>query len=411
MMAYVLIVSWVLAPAFLWNAIYVVTGSYTAAGPWFLVDWLKWSNPYLLAFAPYNMPGRTGMWSDLGFLAGALGISGLLLALATLRVRRVARKRAGRPAAGRWQWSRPWLPGPSIDASPVAWREWHRVRPSLLMRIVWGHYAAIGLVCMALSARAVWGDVPGAADAVGIMDAVQVSIGLLLLGVAATTGLAEERARGSLEVLLSTPMSTRAILNGKWRGGYRRALGVAIWPALIAASLALHGGYWSGYVLLLGLVLAHAAVVNSLGLVVATWVRRPGHAVAACMTIMALTWIGWPLFLILTILRGEPASSLGLVAGNPQIGVNLATIAVSQSPWVAEDLHRTDVFAWTIGWIMVLALIAWTLFSAAQATFDECLGRIPDAGLPRPLPPRRKSSLSTGELLAMVPEPAEGEEE
>ena len=71
---------------------------------------------------------------------------------------------------------------------------------------------------------------------------------------------------------------------------------------------------------------------------------------------------------------------------------------------------RADFFAWTVLWILLLAGIAWTLFQAALTTFDDCLGRIPDAGLPRPLPPGR-SSLSADELLAMVPEPVEGGED
>ena len=41
------------------------------------------------------------------------------------------------------------------------------------------------------------------------MSAFQVGLGLLLLCVSAATSLAEERVRGSLDVLLSTPMSTR----------------------------------------------------------------------------------------------------------------------------------------------------------------------------------------------------------
>ena len=61
-------------------------------------------------------------------------------------------------------------------------------------------------------------------ELVGLMNAFQVSLGLLLLSVGAATSLAEERVRGSLDVLLSTPMSTRSILAGKWWGSFRARL-------------------------------------------------------------------------------------------------------------------------------------------------------------------------------------------
>ena len=90
----------------------------------------------------------------LAFLGACLAASGGLVGLATVRIRRVALRQAGRPAAATapamvaaaatalWL---PRLPGPSLDANPVAWREWHRMRPSWMMRIAWGLYAALGV--------------------------------------------------------------------------------------------------------------------------------------------------------------------------------------------------------------------------------------------------------------------------
>ena len=63
------------------------------------------------------------------------------------------------------------------------------------------------------------------------MSMFQVSLGLLLLSVSAATSLAEERVRGSLDVLLCTPLSTRSILVGKWWGSFRQAAHVLVWPA------------------------------------------------------------------------------------------------------------------------------------------------------------------------------------
>ena len=239
----------------------------------------------------------------LRFLAGCLAVSAVLVVLATARIRRVVLVQAGRPAAGgrrRPSWLRRListlrLPGPSLDFNPVAWREWHRGRPSPMMRIAWGLYAALGLLWVYLTARPSNVPAPMRVEMVGVMNGFQVSVGLLLLSVGAAASLAEERARGSLDVLLSTSMPTRLILAGKWWGSFRRIVGVAIWPAATTAFLAHDSGYWIGALLLPGLVLAYGAAITSLGLAAATWVRRLGRAVALCVTSYVLFLVGWPI--------------------------------------------------------------------------------------------------------------------
>ena len=52
-------------------------------------------------------------------------------------------------------------------------------------------------------------------QAAGMVNGFQVAIGLLLLSVTSATSLAEERVRGSLDLLLSTPLSTRQIVVGQ----------------------------------------------------------------------------------------------------------------------------------------------------------------------------------------------------
>ena len=123
--------------------------------------WIECSNPYYLAFAPYSDPGKVGLTTYLGFLGVCLFLSALLLGLATLRIRGVALKQAGQPAARvrRGRFSRhfptfswwPALPGPSLDGNPVLWREWHRSKPSRLLRVVWILYTALGVLWIVLS--------------------------------------------------------------------------------------------------------------------------------------------------------------------------------------------------------------------------------------------------------------------
>ena len=48
--------------------------------------------------------------------------------------------------------------------------------------------------------------------------------GLLMLAAIAPTSMAEERQRGSLDILAATALSTRAIVIGKWLGTFRLVL-------------------------------------------------------------------------------------------------------------------------------------------------------------------------------------------
>ena len=75
-----------------------------------------------------------------------------------------------------------------------------------------------------------------------VISGLQVAAGLLLLSVSAATSLAEERQRGSLDVLLATPLSTRSIVLGKWWGAFRGVPPLLVLPVLIAAALASHTG-------------------------------------------------------------------------------------------------------------------------------------------------------------------------
>ena len=65
-----------------------------------------------------------------------------------------------------------------------------------------------------------------------VINGVQVAAGLLLLSVSAATSLAEERQRGSLDVLLATPLSTRSIVWGKWWGAFRGVPPLLVLPVL-----------------------------------------------------------------------------------------------------------------------------------------------------------------------------------
>ncbi len=412
MLTYVILIGWNLAPILLEIISVLTTGTPRGFVGSATADWVGLSNPYVLAFAPYNMPSRVDVGTFLLFSAVCLAVSAMLVLLATVRVRRVALRQAGRPAAGRGRrlarlvrlLTPPRLPGPSLDGNPVAWREWHRSRPSLMMRVAWGLYAALGLLWIVVIGSPS-GPPPGRfEEIVGMVNAVQVSIGLLLLSVGSATSLAEERARGSLDVLLSTPMPTHEILSGKWWGSYRRVINVVIWPAATTALVAADRGYWSYYGLLLLQVLAYGAAITSLGLAVATWVVRVGRAIALCVSIYVVVTVMWPILLLVIMGNDGGSVIVPFLMGDPPFGMMIGTIPVAAGELhVSPGISRWDMFFWTTIWILVHAGVSSLLYRATLATFDRCLGRIPEDGVRPPGRRSGRSAMSQAELLALVP--------
>ena len=74
------------------------------------------------------------------------------------------------------------------------------------------------------------------------VNAWQVAIGLLLLSVSAATTLAEERDRGSLDVIMTTPLTSREIVWGKWWGTFAMVPRLAILPIWVATGAAMVTG-------------------------------------------------------------------------------------------------------------------------------------------------------------------------
>jgi ABC-type transport system involved in multi-copper enzyme maturation permease subunit len=398
MLTYLIIILWVLGPV-IWMMILFTMGSF----PLTLFYWesVILSNPYHLAFAPYSRPGTVGLTTYLVFLAVCLGLSGLFVGLSTLRIRKVVLKQAGQPAAGRqrgrvhFRLPRPaWLPhfpGPSLDDNPVLWREWHRSRPTRFLRLVWILYAGLGVLWTVLSLHiVVRGDATSGGFVAG-MNVFQVAVGLLLLSVSASTSLAEERGRGSLDVLLSTPLSTHSIVVGKWWGAFRQVPFLLIWPALTTSFLAMGSGRWIQYALLLGLIAAYGAVIASLGLALATWVSRLGRAIALCVTAYVLFSIGWVVLLALLLGDRDNDFAFSMVMGSPLYGTAFGTLGVAPGPLPLPGGDKTmAVICGAFLWIVIHGGLAALLFAATLATFDFCLGRTSEtSGLPMPRPKKK----------------------
>src|SRR5262249_46944077 len=182
-------------------------------------------------------------------------------------------------------------------------------------------------------------------DFVGTVNGLTVTLGLLLFSISAATGLAEERTGGSLDVLLTTPLSTWAIVWGKWWGAFRRFAILAAWPTILIAAMAFgwrrslwppYGGYTSfpkpsltagvfWTVLMAAYLLAHGAMITSLGLALATWISRQGRAAALCASYFVAVCLGWPFLCFLLLPDSWPehmarnAAMLSPLIGFPQL--------------------------------------------------------------------------------------------
>ena len=393
-----------------------------------LPDWYLKLNPFVLAWAPYAWPGYAGFW-DFTIFAAVMLAAALGCVVSALRGLRQEPSRDKGP--GRWQI---WLANgiaryvprlskpPDLDANPILWREWHRGRPSRLARAVWGIFWSISIVASVWSVTNMLSKTGGgssADDGVLLCNGLHVTFGLLLVSLYAPTVLSEERTRGSLDVLMTTPLSTESIVMAKWWGAFRVVPRLAILPMLSVTMLlvsmpevlvappgwvanSLRIGMFSRLSCLIfpaALLLAQGAVVTSFGLLMATWFPRPGRAVAVSVSIYVILAFGIPItaeivanslldligraldlesymntyglffihgYFALCPLGGQfmPGSLFGMIFQTGEMS-GFLTVGLFEAIW------------WLIlGMVLVMTLmIAGGLFALTLLSFNRCVGR------------------------------------
>lgn len=383
-------------------------------------DVLAKLNPYLLAMAPYAWP-RYVTWADYAVFAGfSLAISGALTLLCVLTLRKVVTTtpKPGKTLA--FFRSPAWLircrewAGPTLDTNPIRWREWHRNRPSrftralwtILFTITWG-LAVTGVVLYSYSAPGA--SIRQASDGfieVGLM--IQIVFGLLFFSAMSPTSLAEERMRGSLDVLISTPLSTREIVAGKWWGCVRMILPLMIMPVGVVAfySVALPdidpamAGMRFGQPLIplnltdrlvaapisLAQWISTGALIASLGIWLATRFHRVGRAVTAGVILYFVLGFGWALLceaVVMPLIRtyGLNASGYSQTLSNALIAPSFLgpLISVSNVQNISFET-REAMWMWTAGGAIFKAVVALLLFERTVRIFDRQLGRMPEDG-------------------------------
>ncbi|HZW34305.1 MAG TPA: ABC transporter permease subunit [Isosphaeraceae bacterium] len=385
---HVLLAGWVLGYPIL-MMIRMTTVGRLIPGSWTL--WLREVNPFWLAMAPVLWPGSSPAGAVWAFLGGTLVLSGTLVALGAWRLRPAAlsdQRPAHKPFGSRVVTS--WGPGSMLDAYPVFWRECRLQQPSRWIGLLWGLYVAGAVLFTALAVGECAVRGVKRTDWAAPFNGFQSAVGLLLLSLITPASLAEERARGSLEVLLSTPLSSRSLVLGKWLAHYRVVPGLALLPGLVAAAHAVPSGRWLGVPLVMGTVLATGAAVTSLGIALATWVPRLDRALtlsAAASVFVTVAWVP----LVFLLCQDNKALGMGLASASPLFGVGLFTSAIAGT----SPASGTSLAGWSLFWLLIFGGIALVLLGATLASFDACLGRISNGAAARDLGRLRSTSSST----------------
>ena len=222
---------------------------------------------------------------------------------------------------------------------------------------------------------------------------LHVAFGLLMLSAIAPTSMAEERQRGSLDVLAATALSTRAIVIGKWLGTFRLAVLMAAAPGLMALAMATAradppavfsnmsqesnvislGPRIHGVGVVIATILAHGALVTSIGLALAVWIPRQGRAIAVSVGLFILINAAWPL--IAEIAFDDPDFySRDLACLSPAVlcGFLVSLFTNRQYGYVGEILWCGTF------WAVEVFILAMGLLWLTVRTFDGCFDRLPD---------------------------------
>ena len=321
------------------------------------------------------------------------------------------------------------LPEPSIDADPVLWREWHRKRPGKWVGRFWVGYV---VVLFFMSLLAIVNDYlsPGVRswsiwsgpNFAGLVNGAGVSLGLLLLSISAATALAEERDRGSLDVVMTTDLSTAEIVRGKWWGTFAMVPRLAILPCWVCGGLAMLTSNYLAFFLMVALLLSHASLIVSLGLAIATWVPRLSRAVGLSVAAYVFLSVGWA-FVLFGVSQFFSWTGLvdrdfrlwdGLLMALPFQGIHRLTFAAGRlegifngsagvfgGTYYYRALPETQdeglwTYAWPLVWIVANFSLSMLVYICTLRSFDRLLGRAPAKSRSRPMPTLAQLALAEG---------------
>lgn len=333
-----------------------------------------WFNPFWMIANGATGDPLVGLLVNTVFLVITLFVSAILALVAVWRLRPVCcRDTVKKPLRHstrmtllyRWFDQIGRRTGPWLDYNPVYWRECHRGRGSRWARLMCGLFMVGSIV---FGGIVVWNG--GSSEMNVLFNAFHIAIGLLWLSVTSGTSLAEERVRGSLDVLMATTLSTREIVLGKWLGAYRMVPWLALLPtAVLIGTCDWDYRTWLAVPLLIGGVLTIGAALTSVGLALATTISRLGRAVAMSVGLYMAVTVGW----LFAIVAFQPRSDgVGPVMGSPFMYFAFVTAYACRNGPAAREF----IVGWAIFWMIISSGVALGFLSFTLKSFNRCLGRV-----------------------------------
>ena len=284
-----------------------------------------------------------------------------------------------------------------------------------MTRVLWGPYwfGAVAAMGIGIANAIAYGmDNATGGFMTDMSMVVQSFLGMMLLSGQAPTSLGEERVRGSLDVLhghadlhagdrlgqVAGDVSHRPLDGGPARlrrGGDRLrgshgadAIGRSL-PGIATSRPTILDVIHRlpTLVLVVAELLSYGAAITSLGLLLATWIPRPGRAIGISVAVFVLIAVGWPYAFAWS--SGVRSWHGSWTPANLQVGdVNWLARAggLQSTPRTGHHAGRAHGHAragrvWKFNLVaMAWCLLAWAfavaMFWMALRSFDRCLGRM-----------------------------------
>jgi ABC-type transport system involved in multi-copper enzyme maturation permease subunit len=322
-------------------------------------------------------------------------LTGSTVTLAVLRLRPVALREAGE---NKGLTRRRDLP--PVGDRPVLWKEMHCGGFKLPW---WGKLLVLALVAWSFEpALAIWSNYAGGALPPGTTMSGEVNeyvchvstyVACLLMLAAAVRGATAvrvEKDKGTLDALLTSPLSTREILFGKWVGCLWGLRWPALWPgAIYLVGVATGGLSPLALPLLAAALLFYCGCMALVGLLCSVGnppAGSPSVAVSAVTAVtlsVALWFMHWPLVAAgLGAYRlAVPETAIGDVLAKYLAGMTPPAVLMTALPFTPEDLPYRHT-AGNPGMIVraLIGLLYWAalarvLWRAAIKAFEKVYNR------------------------------------
>ena len=182
---------------------------------------------------------------------------------------------------------------------------------------------------------------------------------------------------------------------GKWLGTFRLAVMMAAAPGLMAIAMAtartepfvIYNGISPegnrfiplgpriyGVALVVATILAHGALISSIGIALAVWIQRQGRAIAFSVGLFALINAAWPAIVQVALYRSPGFASRDLAALSPIVLCGgLVNFFTARHYGFIGGIVWSGTF-----WAVQVLVLAMGLLWLTIRTFDHCFDRLPD---------------------------------